>query len=86
MLIHAKRPRATAANAVYGNVEGVYRGETHHCEPCFYCFIQIHERTDAIISAIHRGHSLPKRIDDGDKCQKHFLEAANSIIAKVSVY
>ncbi len=39
-----------------------------------------------MISAIHRGHVLPKRINDGDKCQRHFLEASNSIIAKVSVY
>lgn len=31
-LSSSKRPRATAANAIYGFVEGVYRGPEAHCE------------------------------------------------------
>ncbi|KJA26617.1 hypothetical protein HYPSUDRAFT_180779 [Hypholoma sublateritium FD-334 SS-4] len=32
--------------------------------------------------SVHRGHVLPMQIDKQDKCQKQFLEGANSIILK----
>lgn len=84
-----KRLRATASNPAFGHIEGVYRGEVLHCE---YSFSELMSTStfdfgsDVLIIAIHRGHALPKRIDERNKCQKHFLEGANSIFTKASPF
>lgn len=80
---HGRRPRPTASNPIFGHIEGVYRGEAPHCK-LSECFVQLSERTDTTVVAVHRGHMLPKHIDDRDKCQKIFLETANSILTRVS--
>ena len=83
----AKRLRATASNPAFGHIEGIYRGETLHCEYSFDEHISVlnaESGADVLTIAIHRGHALPKRIDERNKCQKQFLEGANSIFTKAS--
>lgn len=47
--------------------------------------VNFHADSDVLTVAVHRGHMLPKRIDEGEKCQKQFLEIANSILTRVSL-